>query len=612
MTCPNCGAENNAGYQFCQRCGARLAAQPAVTQPVYSQPQQPQYQQPQYQQPQQPSFQQPQKPVYQQPQQPQWPVYGQPQQGVYGQPQQGIYGQPQFPQQPVYPQQPGYPQPQQPAYPQPRATAGKKKFGDAFKKVDLKKLLPANPKKLLIPGIIAVVAIIAVVVLLCLLPTGSGQSVREMNYYTYYNEDDEVSIFADGELLEEGLEYEIMSRVYSLDGKVMVYLTDEDELYVARNGKIELLAEEVESFELSEDGSTVACVDQEEELYLYDTKSLEGTSIAEEAAIATLSPDGKTLVYTCEEGSDEEIIMYYYDGKKSEELGENLVALSVSNGGKYIYAYNVDKDTVVAMNTKGDSLKIGSSMEMDYTFYVNSDHSQFLYCADGKWYVSVKGGEKIKLSSKIEELFPVQPHVGPISHGSFGVENARVKDLSGRFYMGDDTLYFLNSDWELEEVADDVEIATISTDGKTVYYLDYSANLCKVTAGKLDEPIEIADDVYNYRMISDGSAVYYLDNDDSLFYCKGTKDAAHLADDVYNFYITHDDICFFIEDFNKNAGDLYMSKNGGKKEMVFTDCYRVFITSTVTYAATDYDSDTYLYTMYVSSKGDNFDLMVEP
>ena len=54
MTCPYCGAENEAGFQFCKTCGAKLTPKAAPQQPQYQAPQYqpPQYQQPQYQAPQ--------------------------------------------------------------------------------------------------------------------------------------------------------------------------------------------------------------------------------------------------------------------------------------------------------------------------------------------------------------------------------------------------------------------------------------------------------------------------------------------------------------------------------------------------------------------------------
>lgn len=589
MTCPNCGAENNDAYLFCQRCGTRLSAeQPQQNAPAW--PQQSAYSQPQQS-----------APAWPQQSAPAWP-----QQSSYGQPQQTA---------PAWPQQNPYGQPQQeaPQYQQPAPKAGK--LAQKLKQLDFKKLLPKNPKKLLVPGVIAVAVIAAVIVLLCLLPGGSGFGMREMNYYTYYNEDDEVAIFANGELLEEGLEFEVEARFYSLDGKVMCFLTDEGEAYVVRNGKISLLAEDVEMLFISEDGTTAAYITEENELMLADTKKLESTLVAEDTYYAALSPNGKTMVYSCVEDDEEEIYMYLYDGKKSEELAKDSLPLAVSNGGKVIYAYNGEKESIVAMDAKGDSVKIGSDIDLDDMIYISQDHTQIVYRADGKWYACVNGGEKIKLSSKISDLAPVTPLFGGFGYYADNVleiVTVCADDLNGIFYQGDDALYFLNKKWELEKVDSGISTATISRDGKVAYYRKNSGDLCRVTAGNLEDTVEVAEDVVAYRVVSDGSAVYYMDDDDAVYYCKDGKDAKHLGDDVEYLYLTHDDIFLFIEDYSKNAGELYMSKAGGKKEHVMSDCYRVYLTSSVTYVATDYDSGTYLFTMYSATKGGKFELMYEP
>jgi len=99
MICIKCGAELKPGSAFCAFCGAaqpKPEEAPAVTQPLYPEPEQPVVVPQQQEEPVQPA-----EPVQEAPVQPQQPVHQQP---VYQQPQQPVY------QQPVY-QQPAYQQP---------------------------------------------------------------------------------------------------------------------------------------------------------------------------------------------------------------------------------------------------------------------------------------------------------------------------------------------------------------------------------------------------------------------------------------------------------------------------------------------------------------------
>ena len=564
MTCPYCGAENDAGFQFCKSCGTKL--------PPKAAPQQPQYQAPQYQPPQQPQYQAPQyqAPQYQAPQyQPQAPVAA-----------------------PVSPK--------------------KNPFDSIIAKVkaiDFKALLK-EPKKLIVPAA-AVAAVLVLIILISVVASAGGNEtgIKHINYMLSVDDGDETLYLRDGKLVESGLEGNTVSYTQSIDGSVLVYVVDDEEVFVTRGKDSVSITDEAEQIVLSQDGNTMAVIDEDGVLFLYNTKNGEATEIAEDVQSVTLSPNGKNAAYTV---YDDEVMAYYWDGKESIELDEELSPLALSDGGKYIYCYNDDKETLEVWNKKGDSEKIASDLSTYYDFfYLNKDHTQIVFRADGKWYASVKGGEKIKLTS--DSSFNILSPWGNGSSfqflGDVFVVTLNNATLTNCFVEMDDALYYMDKNWETEKVAKDVENAILSRDGSTVVYLKDNGKLYKATAKKPGDSVELAEDVVSFDVTSDCSAVYYINEDEELMYQKGTKEAKQIGDDVEQISMTFDDYCLFLCDYSGNSGTLYATRNGSKKEKITDECYDFTCALNATYLWTDYDDGDFNFS--VATKGTKFKAIYE-
>lgn len=543
MNCPNCGTANDAGFQFCKNCGTRLAPQAA--------PQQPQYQAPQYQAPQ---------PQYQQPR----------------------------------PQQPQY---QQPQYrPQAPAAAPKKNPLEGIigklKAIDFKGLVK-DPKKLIVPAA-AVAAVILLIILICALSSaGGGAAVPKMTYYVMEMDGEQV-LMCDDQILEEGLE-DASILTTSLDGTVAIFEND-DELFAAVNKKIVSITDEYDSIILSVNGAYLA-VTSDGVLTVYNTKNGEGLEVAEDVNYVCMSPDGKSIVYNV---YDDGVITYLFKGKESIELGEELVPLAVSNGAKYIYCLNSEKQTICTVDAKGETEKIAGDFSGG-TLLLNQDHTQIIFRADGKWYASNKGGEKIKLTS--DSSFSIMTY----RYSRYFYNNAGfswsmtypTSDLRNSFVILDDSIAYMDKSWELEKAAKDVDSANLTADGKTLFFLKDNGKLYMVSSNKLDKDVELAEDVYSFAALSDGSAVYYINEDDELIFQKGTKEGKDVADDVEGLMISADDYCFFGSD-----DELYSVRNGGKEERISDEFDDLYMTATVIYIWTDYDDGE--YNIYAATKGDKF------
>ena len=565
MTCPYCGAENEAGFQFCKTCGAKLTPKAAPQQPQYQAPQQPQYQAPQYQAPQY------QAPQYQAPQ----------------------YQASQY----QAPQQPQYRAPQAPvaAAPQPPK---KNPLDDIIAKIkgfDFKALLK-EPKKLIIPAA-AVAAVLVLIILISVIASAGGDAVTAKMTYHFVEVDDEYMLLCDDKIIEEGLEDAyIVSK--SMDGTVALYNSD-DELFAIQGKKSVSITDEYNTAVLSVNGAYVAILDYDDVLTVYNTKNGEGTEIAEDVEAFSMSPDGKTVVYTVDDDGDS--VTYLYKGKDSIELGEDLYPLTVSNGGKLIYCVDVEKDNLVTVDAKGNTEKIAGDPNSS-RFFLNEDHTQLIFQADGKWYASVKGGEKIKLTSDSSFFFLNYQygasHITVLDYSSY-VITYPTSDLRNHYVVLDDNVSWMDNKWELTKAAKDVDEAYVSADGKTLVYLKDNGKLQKVTSKKLDDPVDLAEDVYSFMPVSDCSAVYYINEDEELIFQKGTKEGKRVGDDVEGILITHDDYCFFGSD-----DEVYGTKNGSKKVLISDEMDDMNITATVVVIWTDYDDGD--CNISVATKGNKF------
>ena len=557
MTCPYCGTQNEPGFQFCKTCGAKLAA---------TAPQQPQYQapQPQYQAPQQPQYQAPQQPQYQAPQQPQY----------------------QAPRQPQY-QAPVAAAPQPPK---------KDVFGDLLNKVksfDYKALLK-DPKKLIIPAA-AVAAVLVLVILVSIIGAAGGKANTPKTGYYALEVDDEYILLQDGKIVEESLE-DVYIYTSSMDGTVAVYECD-GELFTIRGGKSVSITDDWYDMRLSVNGDVLLVVDSDDVLTSYNTKNGEATEIAEEVEWFCVSPDGKSVAYLVYDDGD--YITYLYKGKKSVELGEDLVPIAVSNGAKVIYCIDDSKGSLCTVDTKGNTEKIANDV-YENAFYMNADHTQMIFQADGKWYATVKGGEKIKLTSDYDfSILGYQYNAAFIDYYEDLYFTYPTNDLRNCFVVLDSDIAWMNNKWELTKAAKNVEEAYVSADGKTLVFLKDNGKLQKVTSSKLDKPVELAEDVWSFMTNSDCSAVYYINEDDELFYQKGTGKAKKVSDDVDGGIVTAGDVCLFSSD-----EELYSAKNGGKKVKISDEIHDIDISGTTIYLWTDYDDGE--FTFSVLTKGSKF------
>lgn len=470
----------------------------------------------------------------------------------------------------------------------------------------LEKVTPFMQKyKLFVAGGLAIVACVICIALLCaIFGGGNGYDAYKHNIQVSVEDGQIVVIYDAKKAKSTGLEAEDIDETQtSMDGSILALLTDKGELAVVKGTKLTVIAEEVEYFLLSVDGTGIGYVTENEEAYtlhLYNVKSSKTKEVTEWLSDEefALSPNGDSVCYYEQKEDDEEASLMFFKGSKSTKVTSNEVYLiGLSNNGKYIYAIGEDDEGdeyLYRYNTKGDKDKIGACNIP--AFYFNEDHTQIVYFNSNegyKTYMSTKGKEGKKIASSIAA--PLLPRsVQAFTTGSTATiptDNLYNKVYTCQGDSGNNVWFIRKNSENSVKLVNNVSSVTLSEDAKLVYYVD-DGELKVLTVSKGDNASDkakvLAEDVDSYVVTSDCRKLYYT-SDESL-YCvnaktgKGKKTVAN--DEVSSgLYINAKNVVYYIMD-----GDAYATKNGSKGKKVVSDASRLSGTSNgVVYVLSDGD-----------------------
>ncbi len=431
-------------------------------------------------------------------------------------------------------------------------------------------------KKAMIGIVAGAVALIAIIIVCAVLGSGNGY-VEAKQSIRFLPNGDETSIIVDNKLLKDTIDGKVVSPSYSLNGKVAAALTAEDELYVVDGKKLKLIAEDVADFTLSVTGKGIVYVTEEDVLYLAKTSNGKSTEICDELDNSNycISPDGKSVVYF--EGDD----MMLFKGKEPTKIGsgKDLAVYGLSNGGKYIYVVDESEDArLFVYDKKGDKEKIGS---FGGNVRFNDDHTMIMFTNEkGQTCVSKNGKEAVKASSDSLNLI-----MAPNTNGSISDDFATtypVSDLYGHVYRSGDEVWLIkkNSDKNVKLVSNASGIQ-LDESAEYLYYIYKGDELrmIKISDGiKASEKYKtiVDDDITSYVVTSDRKYVYFTDGDE-LYSVNGKKGGrtTSIADDLErsiadglerSIQLSGKDVLFYIID-----GDLHACTNGKKDSKVLSD-----------------------------------------
>lgn len=466
---------------------------------------------------------------------------------------------------------------------------------------------------IMIAGITAAVLVLLVLIVVVSSNMSAGGKFDMMDREVIYKAFDDETIYflTNGEKVDSRLDAEkLESWNTSMDGNVAYFTVKEGKdvvLYVLSGKDVLYVTENADQVMMTETGSAVAYIENEE-LYLYDVNKASAEKVATEVeSLMTISPDGKTVAFM---GLDD--MTYLCNEGKLTEMTEETTVVSISNGGKYIYCIEMNEEDVPCLylyNLKGNVGLVAEDVNTENaTFYTNKEHTQLIFQAMGrsdyKWYAVEKKeleDEKHDLSST--DLFaPVVP-VGAQRYDRDGLIVLGVESLSGMAYstadVDDETakLVFVNSGWETSILVSKVTNIQINANGDKIYYMK-SGRLFSIEAKARAQSNQLADDVVSYVITSDGKTVYYIDENEILYYQKGEKNL-ELSEDVQQLYVTHDGYALFVSE------DSLYSADGSKTSTVVDDFEAGYVITAAdcTYYAVEEDASL---TFYISANGLKF------
>lgn len=468
----------------------------------------------------------------------------------------------------------------------------KKAPGRAVEKKAAKEKKPANKNIGKVIG--AAAAVLVLILLFRALFSGGKDYITPGKHAILRIEETEKTVLVlmeDGKTVDTGME-SCDYAAYSQDRTVACFVNEDDALIVIRKGKVVKTGiEDVRSFQISAYGDTIAYFTDTAGSYgtlnLYYTKNGKKKEIAEEILrdSVVLSPNGETVAFVGDYEAGDDFKGYYsINGKKPVEVGKEKRVFAIADKAAYIYY--VDDDRIYAKKKKKDAEKLASSVYYVKAF-LNEDCTEILFLNDGKTYISVKAGEKKKVSNdEFERL--VLPADGlqasvsqSVSRGSIRVTFTGAETFEEQIFASGRRLIYLDKKHEGNTVSSSVSQCVMAENRKSLIYLNYSGDIVRVKdfdkGGK--ETYISGDDAEADVLYADGSLtyVYYINDDDELCCIKGNK-TKKIADDVTAAAISPDGkMCYYVVE----GEELCYSKKAGKGKKITSSedgisCIRYF------------------------------------
>ncbi len=437
---------------------------------------------------------------------------------------------------------------------------------------------------------------------------------RDGDLYAIYLNDKEVK-------LDDEKAY---SQTYSMDGSVVCYKNEEDELVILKNGKvIETGIDDVTGILVSQRGDTVVYFSDCENvtyhnttygyddyikvgtLNLYDVKKKSNVEIAEEVVVdsAVLSPDGKTVAFVAEyDATDDFMGFYSVNGKEPVEVGKEKRVFAISDKAKYVYYTDVDRIYVMKKNKEE---KLANDVRYVEAL-MNADNTEMLFFNEDKTYITIKGGEKEKVAG--DELNTVILNDDAAffeqelrkERGNITVSYTGVDTFEGKLFYSsaNDEIFYMKDKYETEKIASNAYQYKLAEDGESLVYNNYGeiVKVTKFNKGGEKETLFSGDFVDS--MYTDGELkhIYFTNLEDELYYVKKGKEKK-IADDVTSVAVSEDGAyCYYAIE----KEELCYSKNGGKeKELLTVDDGTVTCTKQggIAFVATSEDGTNTLYQM---------------
>jgi len=462
-----------------------------------------------------------------------------------------------------------------------------KALGDKFKAMD--------KKTKIICGAVAAVVLIALIAIICSVCKPKSNAINRDAIALAYSSEEGIAYVYNGnnkvkKLSSDETKYTMVAR--SVDGKTMVVYGSEKNssditYYVLTIKGLVEIGDDVTNAVISADGSAVAYLSETSgevgELRLFTAKGKKDIKLDEDVLISNIviSPDGKSVAYAIKDDNGDTKVLYSKNGKDGEVVAKNAYPVAISNGAKYVYyVKTVDNARNLYVLKGKDSVKLADVTYGVSTLYFNADLSELIFNDDGKAYITVKAGEKKKISNNtISNLFvTANDKSASISSARAEYQYTTVKSFKNTIAYMNGAYYKITSKYETSKIlsADDIGYIIFSDDLKSCVYYKNGSFYKIANVNKSDNKKKLGDmDDYSISsvvVLRDMNSIYFV-SDGDLYYKKGTGKPKKVATDAKLIGGDYEanGVYYYIEYDSKDTNTLYFSKNGSKKKVVAKD-----------------------------------------
>ena len=467
--------------------------------------------------------------------------------------------------------------------------------------------------------IIAAAAVAALLLAVILWPKGNNEIFRHYASRPFFRSDDNgISAVSSSRKPEGFFEGKTTQTSYSFDRSVMgtiVLKDDSRSLYIYNEKGLRKLAEDVDSYQLSQNGEyAIYRTRSDDKWYHLTVKNGKATEFLNEnersLSYIAMSVSGETVAFKA--SAEKTLISVYSNGKLKEYEVEKVNAImAVMADGSVLF---IDGDYELC------SLKDGKvtvlTTQPEYLF-LNDDATECAILADGKYQLYRKGKlltSDDPIAGKIMTL--IYPDTMCSSYTRSYVNRKYiycyhygVSTFTDRYFLTSyESIIRIDSKLQVSEIAFDVsEDVLISNDGSKLVYTDDDGKIY-VYDGKQTTEINTADyrasRLYAYDSVNKGvyyrstnsSYIVYADKnenspffrlgsainmccDDGYFYFKSSstvyctqkgKEPVEIGRSSGSSKATNDDYCRYGIIFYGNDKNYYFIKNGQKTQIPIT------------------------------------------
>ncbi len=446
-------------------------------------------------------------------------------------------------------------------------------------------------RKIPIFAYIAVAAVlVAAIVLTVVLSTGSKYIQRDNTITLLYDHayDETVMMYNNDVMWDDNCYVDDFIKLYDvcLTGNAVAAFNEANKvLYYFNQQGQKAVAEDLANFVLCDDGSTIAWVSKAGKVQLFNGVSVRDISDSGSLENFAISPNGKLLLYV--ETTEGTNVMRLYDtsSRKSVSVAEGMYPLSINNGGSIIYCMD-SSDRLWCCDRDGNML---NSYEVlgEKAVHTNIAHDQIVYYTANKvTYAVIGAGEPNRIGFNATRI--VLPDTTPVSYNvttskAYYVFVDGVKTFTDCVLVdGETELNYVDSKFNVRNIARDVQGVSMSDNGKTMFYVA-GGSLYRAT-GKFKSSTYIDTGVASVNVTPDGKSAYFLTEDNELR-CFGHGGIRSLAKKCGYVTTTPKNGAMYMLEYDEKAlkGKLYFTSDGVTSRLLSDKAHDCWITTAGAY-----------------------------